>query len=151
MFLAQPEQRQKVLTGFFLSFVRRHRRCRGKSFCFSIRWSCFDKRSPETVVGLQDVHDRPHRRREHLVHSEHGAVASGLVVSGDAGVLDAQVLQNTHFLNSEEPDCTPDKSPAYKSWKMSPDWSNQYTLKNKGTVKVLLFLFFKVHISQMYL
>lgn len=51
--------------------------------------------SPEAVVGLQDVHDGSHRRSEDFVHGEHGGVASGLVVSGDAGVLDAQVLK-TH-------------------------------------------------------
>lgn len=49
-------------------------------------------RSPEAVVCLQDVHDRPHGWSQDLVHGEHGGVAAGLIMSGNAGVLDAQVL-----------------------------------------------------------
>lgn len=56
--------------------------------------------SPEAVVCLQDVHDGAHWWSKDFVHSEHGGVASGLIVGSDAGVLDAQVLQ-THGEMSE--------------------------------------------------
>jgi len=48
--------------------------------------------SPEAVISLQDIHDGSHRRSEDFVHSEHGGVTSGLIMSSDAGVLNAQVL-----------------------------------------------------------
>lgn len=48
--------------------------------------------SPEAVVVLQDVHDRPCGRSQQSVHGEQGAKASGPVMSSDAGVLDAEVL-----------------------------------------------------------
>lgn len=51
--------------------------------------------SPEAVVGLQDVHDGSHWWSEDFVHGEHGGVASSLIMSSDAGVLDAQGLK-TH-------------------------------------------------------
>ena len=47
---------------------------------------------PEPVVCLQDVHDGPGGGGEDLVQSQHAGEAAHLVVGGDAGVLDAQVL-----------------------------------------------------------
>lgn len=48
--------------------------------------------SPEAVVVLQDIHDCPCGWSQEFVHSEQGGKASSLVMSSNAGVLDAKVL-----------------------------------------------------------
>lgn len=48
--------------------------------------------SPEAVIGLQDVHHRPHGRSQDLVHGEHGGIAANFVVGSNASVLYTKVL-----------------------------------------------------------
>lgn len=60
------------------------------------------RRSPEALVGLQDVHQRPGGRSQNLVQREHGGEAAGSVMSRDAGVLDAEVLERMDHQNQNQ-------------------------------------------------
>lgn len=49
--------------------------------------------SPEAVVFLKDVHYCPCGWSQDFIHNEQCGISASLIVSGDAGILNAQVLQ----------------------------------------------------------
>lgn len=71
------------------------RRAESRLLIWSQIWEAphhHQRTSPEALVLLQDIHDRPCGRSQDFVHNEQGAKSTRFVTSSDAGVLDAQVL-----------------------------------------------------------